>query len=79
MTFKDYIAQRKASYDDMGDFMRLACADNAMPEADSWPELRAYLQTTKMPPHVIEAGEKVWTAYGATLKDPRRASERARA
>ena len=72
MTFKDYIARRKAGYDDMGDFLRLARADSSLPEVAIWPEMKAYLEAKGLSHKIIEGGERAWDFYQRSLTEASR-------
>jgi hypothetical protein len=63
LTFKEYLASRKAGYDRIGDFVRLARADAALPEIASESELLAYIYTKQDQVWTIEAGQSVWSDY----------------
>ncbi len=72
MTFKEYIRKRPPKYDVQGDFVRMAKANSELPDVTSWRELKAHMEKSGTPSHVIEAGELVWSKYIAALKDARR-------
>ena len=72
MTFKEYITNRPARADLRGDFLRLAKANSALPEVTSWGELRAHMQHSGTPSHIVEAGEQVWSNYLTTVRDAQR-------
>lgn len=44
VTFKEYLAERKAGYDAEGDFARLAMADPDLPDIATLEELTAYVE-----------------------------------
>ena len=72
MTFNEYLAKRRPSYDARGDFVRLAIADKSMPDARSWIELRQYLEARETPQVLIEAGETLWGAFQGKAQHPGR-------
>ncbi len=72
MTFKDYINKRTPTYDEQGDFVRLAKASGDLPDFTSWRELKSHMERSGAPSHVVAAGELVWSKYIAALKDARR-------
>ena len=74
MTFKEYINKRPPTYDEQGDFVRLAKANGDLPDVTSWKELKAHMEQSGAPSHVIAAGELVWSKYIAAVKYAQRAS-----
>ncbi len=70
MTFREFLAGRKPSFDVRGDFTRLALADSAMPDARSWIELRYYLEGRGTPQGQIEAGESLWGLFHGKSQHP---------
>ncbi len=75
MTFKDYINKRSPTYDEQGDFVRLAKASVGLPDVTSWSELKSHMERSRAPSHVIAAGELVWAKYIAAVRYAQRASE----
>jgi len=75
MTFKDYITSRPARADLRGDFLRLARANRALSEVTSWHELRAHMQQSGTPFHVLAAGEQVWSNYLIKVRDAQRSAQ----
>lgn len=67
MTFKEYLVGRSAGFDAVGDFIRLARADGALPEAADWGALRAYFEA-RQDYQAAEVGQKVWEDYQAKLR-----------
>ena len=74
MTFKDYINKRLPTYDEQGDFTRLAKASSDLPDVTSWRELKSHMERSGAPSHVVDAGERVWSKYIAAVKNAQRAS-----
>ena len=72
MTFKDYVTSRPARADLRGDFLRLARANSALSQVTSWGELRAHMQHSGTPSHIVEAGEQVWSNYLTAVRDAQR-------
>jgi hypothetical protein len=72
MTFKEYITTRSPKYDEQGDFIRLAKANSALPDVTSWWEMRSHMEASGTPPHVVHAGERVWTNYLTLVRDQQR-------
>ena len=72
MTFKDYINKRSTTYDEQGDFVRLAKASGDLPDVTSWRELKSHMEKSGTPSQVLEAGEAVWSKYIAAMRDARR-------
>jgi hypothetical protein len=78
MTFKEYLATQRPRYDAKGDFIRLAQADEAMPEVTTADELRTYVEQ-RGGYAAVEAGLTVWDQYQAELRADGRAVRRLRA
>ena len=70
MTFNEYLAKRRPSYDARGDFVRLALADSSMPDVNSWIELRQYLDARGTPQGLIEAAQTLWGAFQGKAQRP---------
>lgn len=70
MTFKQFLVGRRARYDALGDFTRLALADSSMPDVTSWIELRHYLEGRDTSHAHIEAAEKVWGVFQGKSQRP---------
>ena len=74
MTFKDYINKRSPTYDEQGDFMRLANASDDLPDVTSWSELKSHMERSGAPSHIVDAGELVWAKYIKAVKHTQHAS-----
>ena len=68
MTFKEYIANRQVHDNRQGDFVIDARADPELPDVQTWPELRSYLECGDASYEDIEAGNSVWQSYQAKIK-----------
>ena len=68
MTFKEYIANRQVHDNRQGDFVIDARADPELPDVQTWPELRSYLECSDASYDDIEAGHLVWQSYQAKIK-----------
>lgn len=64
MTFKEYVGARKAGLHALGDFIRMARADAALPDIHSWEELQAYIER-RGTFQEVEAARQVWADYQA--------------
>ena len=74
MTFKDYINKRSPTYDEQGDFIRLANARDDLPDVTSWSELKSHMERSGTPSHIVDAGELVWSKYIKAVKHAQHAS-----
>lgn len=74
MTFKDYINKRPPTYDEQGDFVRLAKASGDQPDVTSWSELKSHMERSGTPSHIVDAGELVWSKYIKAVKYAQRTS-----
>ena len=66
LTFKKYLASRRMTNRQAGDFTKDARADRDFPDVNSWEELRAYLARKAQfgaVEEVIAAGQEVWRSY----------------
>ena len=63
MTFRDYVAQRKAPYTAAGDALRILKSDVDVPNVTSADELRSYLEGRGASQPVLAAAETVWLDY----------------
>ena len=77
MSFKGYLRHRRVTDDPAGDFVAVAQLDGAMPDADTWDDLRRYLEQRHATAAVLETAHKVWRAY--IMARLRRRGRRARA
>lgn len=68
MTFKEYLSERKAGHDAAGDFVRLAIADQNMPDVTSWVELAAFMKPRQDSFDAIEVAKTIWKEYEVNLK-----------
>ena len=70
MTFKEYIATRRAADTPAGDFTEDARRDCDLPDVTSWEELRRYIERKVGGPvrdAVVAAAREVWQDYWRTL------------
>lgn len=71
MSFADYLMTRKYHFGRGSDsgwaFVARALGDAQMPDAASWAELRAYLETSGDENSTIHAARVVWSSYIAFL------------
>ena len=74
MTFKDYINKRTPTFDEQGDFIRLANARDDLPDVTSWGELKSHMERSGAPFHIVDAGELVWAKYIKAVKHAQHAS-----
>ena len=65
MSFKEYIAKRQARDNPQGDFVRDARSSADLPDAESWAELRSYLNRKWACDEAIDAARLVWQSYQA--------------
>ncbi|WP_181147634.1 YozE family protein [Ensifer aridi] len=63
MSFKSYLKTRRITDTPAGDFTADALRDNNLPDAESWSELKAYLERVSRLPGVIPSGYQVWQGY----------------
>lgn len=63
LSFRAYIRQRRITDDLIGDFVRDARHDTALPDVQSWPSLRDYLRDLRAPDGAFTAARKLWLAY----------------
>lgn len=63
MTFKEYIATRRAGDTLRGDFIRDARSDRQFPEARTWPELEFYLFQRGACGEAIKVGRALWREF----------------
>lgn len=63
MTFRGYVRHRRITDDSAGDFVAVARLDIAMPDAETWDELRRYLERQMAGEVVMEAARRVWRGY----------------
>ena len=65
MRFKEYLANRRASFTAQGRFVRFALSDPDFPDAKTLQDLNAYLQKLPAGAHRIHsiAAETVWGNY----------------
>jgi hypothetical protein len=68
VTFKQYLAVRKAGLDAQGAFVRLALSDPAMPDITAWTELSAYIERRRGF-QAVQAGRLVWAEYEAKQRE----------
>lgn len=68
VTFKDYIVQRPAGYDAVGDFVRVARGDNAFPDVRSLDELTAHL-AARREYQAFEVARQLWVDYQRLLQE----------
>lgn len=71
MTFKEYLRSRRITDTPAGDFTADARGDGRMPDINSWPELRDYLNrhvSGGTRGEVLRAARKVWSGYQAKLR-----------
>lgn len=68
MSFREYVKARRITDTPAGDFTGDARRDPNLPDAKSWPELKAYLEAIPHANGVIEAGYQVWQGYARTRK-----------
>ena len=77
MSFHDYIRTRRYQFGrgsrDGWMFVARALGDPDLPDAASWPELRAYLQRCGDDPGAVRAARVVWNSYLSLLTRLRRA------
>ena len=80
MSFLVYLRHRRITDDPAGDFVAVARLDKALPDAETWDELRRYLEELGAAEAIVEAAHRVWRAYLMarlrTTKADKRASER---
>lgn len=63
MSFRDYIHTRRITDDAAGDFVLIARLDTAMPDAETWDELRHYLEGQAASESVVGSAHGVWRGY----------------
>lgn len=68
LTFKDYLAGRKAGADAAGDFVRLARRDSGFPDVVSLDELLAYLESRRNY-DALAGAQFVWRKYVTARRD----------
>jgi hypothetical protein len=71
MSFKIYVQGRRRGAKPQDDFIAHAQADRLMPDAASWPELKAYLLSCGASPGAIDSARMVWRAYRAKTQRER--------
>lgn len=64
-SFAAFIAQRRVTDDPIGDFVADARVDRRMPPAESWAELRSYLERRGADPAAVAAGRRTWHEFEA--------------
>lgn len=68
MSFIRYLKERRITDTPAGDFTKDARDDSGMPDVQSWPELRRYLERSGAIPAAIQSGHRVWAAYRAKMR-----------
>lgn len=71
MTFKEYLAVRKAGADEAGDFVRLARRDPEFPEATNLDEVLVYLER-RGDYEALTGAQMVWRKYVIAERDAQR-------
>ena len=72
MTFRDFMARRRASHDARGDFVRLALADADFPNATEWQVLRHYFLQRHGNADIADVGGDVWKEFKVHERRDRR-------
>jgi hypothetical protein len=75
LTFKNYLAGRKAGADAAGDFVRLARSDPTFPDVTTLDDVLSYL-TSRGRPEWREGAEFIWTKYRQAVRDADRRTAR---
>lgn len=63
MTFREYLAYRKPTNDRLGDFVRLALREDAMPDISSSQELLSFVRASRTLAEWTEEAALAWIAY----------------
>jgi hypothetical protein len=78
MSFRDYIRTRRYQFGRGSKagwlFVARALGDANLPDATSWPELRAYLTQSWEDPAAVDAAQVVWNSYLSLLTKKRSAA-----
>lgn len=77
MSFLEYLRTRRYQLGRVSErgwkFVASALGDPALPDAQSWRELRAYLERCWDEPAAVDAAQVIWNSYLALLAKKRRA------
>lgn len=63
MKFKEFVQKARITRTPSGDFIGDARADEELPNARSWGELRSYLNGRGACGEAVEAGRSVWRSF----------------
>lgn len=69
MPFKEYLTRLRPTHDAQGDFVRLAKADQELPDVKSWAELEAHLVSRKATYLMLDSAREVWSKYQAKTRN----------
>lgn len=73
MSFKDYVAKRRATDTPAGDFVSDARGDPGLHDVRTWADLEAHLRTRRACDEAIKASRSVWRGYCAAQRRAERA------